>query len=123
MTFGSQSGAGTFSLSPTSGTLSQQARQRYVLTLVDNLSAKQLQLVVTGPANPGVAYFNGCREHHLERPLQPTKVNWSSDSAGTKDAGNIPGFNTDVFLTAGNQTSSASRPPWAPRGPTRPSTA
>ena len=59
-----------------------------------------LILNVTGAANPGVTYWNGAVSTMWNDTTNSNFVNWSSDSMGLTDAGNIPGAVTDVVLNA-----------------------
>ncbi len=100
--FASQTGAGQFSLSATAAGVTSLVAGRDNYTLLDN--AQSLQLIVAATPNPAVAYFNGAVSSAWNDASNPTLVNWSSNLAGTTDAGNIPGDRTDVILTATNGT-------------------
>ena len=103
LTYASQTGAGAFSLSSTSPTLTTETVGRNVYTLVDNPTSLQLQ--IAGNPTPGVAYFDGAVSHVWNDLSNPSLVNFSSNLAGTNDAGNIPGVATDVILNASTITS------------------
>jgi autotransporter-associated beta strand protein len=108
MNFGSQGGAGSFSLSPsTGGTMSAQfGRDTYTL----NETSIALTLSVTGVANPGVAYFDGAVSSTWSDTSNASFVNWSTDSAGQHDALQVPGSNTDVYLNASGSPSGSPAP-------------
>ena len=99
LNFASQVGSGQFSLEvPRFGNVTSSTAGRDVFTLLDNPTS--LQLTVAATPNPGVAYYNGAVSLNWNDASNPTIVNWSSNLAGTNDAGNIPSSNTDVILTA-----------------------
>ncbi len=74
-------------------------------------------LTVTATATPGTAYWTGLISQNGS-PTDPNNnwgygsalgsaSNWSTNVAGTTDAGQVPGSTTDVFFTAANASSSA----------------
>ena len=92
-----------FSLSPTTGGVTTQAAGRQTYTINDGATANALILNVSGAANPVVAYWNGGASSLLWNDTTNSNfVNWSSDSMGLTDAGNVPGTVTDVVLNASN---------------------
>ncbi len=101
---GNQAGTGTFSLSNSSITNTLLVGAD-TYTLVDNSSGGLLQLDVTGTPIPGVAYWKG-GVGTVWNVLSGSSTNWSTDLPGATDAGNTPGFNTDVIFSAGSQTGS-----------------
>jgi fibronectin-binding autotransporter adhesin len=103
MNFGSQTGTGIFSLSPTTSGVNSLLVGRTTYTLSDNPTS--LVLSVVGAPTPGVAYFNGGAGSSIWNDTSNASfVNWSTDLAGATDAGNIPAAPTDVILAASNQT-------------------
>ncbi len=104
--FGSQTGSGVFNFS--NGTATENVG-RDTYTLLDNVSGNDLlQLGVTGVAAPNVAYFNGGAGDTIWNDLSKTNTNFSTNLAGTTDAGNSPAANTDVILNASSQTGTLS---------------
>lgn len=82
-------------------------------------TANSLVLSITvGGTKPATAYWTGAasRTGNPTDPtnqwgygaaLAPTKSNWSTNAAGTADALQVPGENSDVIFTASNATGSA----------------
>jgi fibronectin-binding autotransporter adhesin len=75
-------------------------------------------LTVTATATPAIAYWTGLasatgsptdpgNNWGYGALLVPTQSNWSTNQAGTTDAGQVPGAATDVFFTAANASSTA----------------
>jgi fibronectin-binding autotransporter adhesin len=92
-------GASNLSLSSSSVTTTLNVgRQTY--TLLEGGTALQLQ--VTGAPVPTLAYFDGAVSSNWSDLSNATLVNWSTDLAGTVDAGNLPGSTSDVVLNASN---------------------
>jgi fibronectin-binding autotransporter adhesin len=102
MQFGSQSGAGQFLFSNAQTTMTV-GRNMYSLSDYAN----SLVVSLNGPSPLGVAYFNNGAGTNIWNDLSHTNVNFSSDAAGTVDAGNVPGPTTDVILTASNLAGTA----------------
>ena len=67
--YGSLAGSGGFSLSSTTGGVLSQLAGRDTETLIVGLTS--LSLTIVGPAIPPVAYWNGGRQHEVDRPFQP----------------------------------------------------
>ena len=67
-----------------------------------------LTLVIAGAGAPGVAYFNGGAtvgsKTTWNNLSDPNFVNFSTNLAGTNDAGNVVGATSDVILNANNAT-------------------
>jgi fibronectin-binding autotransporter adhesin len=103
MNYGSETLNGAFSLSSTTAGVTSETVGRQSYALSD--SGTQLTLGVTGAAVPTVAYWYGGAGTTVwdDTTTSATKVNWSTDLAGTMDAGNTPGAITDVILNASNQ--------------------
>jgi len=92
-----------FSLSNASMTNTELVgRQTY--TLNDSTTGAALTLTVAGVPIPNVAYWNGAVSTVWNDTSNATLVNWSTNLAGTTDAGNTPGANTDVILNSNLQT-------------------
>jgi fibronectin-binding autotransporter adhesin len=89
-----------FSLSSTTANITTQSVGR------DNESLSSgggsLTLTITGAATPATAYFNGYVSSVWNDLSNATRVNFSSNLAGTTDAGNVPGATSDVILNATN---------------------
>jgi fibronectin-binding autotransporter adhesin len=100
--FGSSStGLSNFSLSSTTAGKTTQTSGFTTYTLLEN--STNLQLQVAGTAIP-VAYFKGGVSTVWNDASASPTSNWSSNLAGTTDAGNTPGPLTDVILNANTQT-------------------
>jgi fibronectin-binding autotransporter adhesin len=94
-----------FSLSSTVGNVTTENVGLDTLTLT--VSSGSLTLSIIGAATPGVAYFDGQVDNVWSDTNTATPpTNWSTNLAGTADAGNIPGASTDVILNANNATGS-----------------
>ena len=91
-----------FSLSSTVGNVTTENVGLDTLTLT--VSSGSLTLTIVGVANPGVAYFDGGVDNVWSdtNSSATPPTNWSTNLAGTTDAGNIPGATTDVLLNASN---------------------
>jgi fibronectin-binding autotransporter adhesin len=100
--FGAQTGPGAFSLSSSTPGVTMTLIGVDTYTLVDGSNA--LQLVVTGTATPGVAYFKGTVSNVWNDLTSAPNTNWSTDKAGSTDAGNTPGSVSDVIFTADTKT-------------------
>ena len=87
-----------FSLSGTTANVTSQDVGRNHESITSG--GGSLTLTITGVATPGTAYFNGFVSSVWNDLSNATKVNFSSNLAGTTDAGNIPGSTTDVILNA-----------------------
>jgi fibronectin-binding autotransporter adhesin len=102
LTYASKSGTGSFSFSPTSVVNTFHfGRNDYFL----NTSSTQLDVSVTGPVFPNVAYFTGT-VNNIWADVSTSQNNWSKDISGTPDTGNIPGVISDVYLNSQLQTGS-----------------
>ena len=101
--YASLTGGSDFSLSSTAGNVLTQNVGRNTETLTVNPT--NLMLTIAGAAVPNVAYFNGAVSSVWnDVTTSATLVNFSKNKAGTTDAGNTPGANTDVILNADNAT-------------------
>ena len=100
MDFGSQTGSGTFSLSSTTANVTTLNVGRQTYTLNDNTNS--LTLSISGAAIPNVAYFDAKVSTIWNDATNPTYVNFSTNKAGTIDAGNFVGSVTDVILNSDN---------------------
>jgi fibronectin-binding autotransporter adhesin len=89
-----------FSLSSTTAGVLSQPVGRNTETLT--VAGGTLTLVIGGTPTPGLAYFDGAVSNVWNDVTSSTVVNFSSNVAGTIDAGNIPGGVTDVILNANN---------------------
>jgi len=100
--FGSSStGLANFSLSSTTAGVTTLPNAFNTFTLIEN--STNLQLQVAGTAIP-TAYFKGGVSMVWNDAANAPSSNWSSNLAGTADAGNTPGSLTDVILNASTQT-------------------
>jgi autotransporter-associated beta strand protein len=106
-----------FSLSPTTAGVHSQIAGRDTDTLTVNSGT--LVLSVAGFVPP-VAYWDGAVSSTWSDTSNATYVNWSSNSAGTTDAGNVPGATTDVYLNATGSPSGSPAAGAAPSGSTQP---
>jgi autotransporter-associated beta strand protein len=114
----SVSGGANFSLSPTTAGVTSQNAGRDTDTLTVN--GGTLVLTVSGLV-PSVAYWDGAvSSTWSDTSSNANYVNWSSNSAGTTDAGNVPGASTDVFLNATGSPSGSPAAGAAPSGSTQP---
>ena len=97
-----------FSLSSTTAGVLTQNVGRNTETLSDTSTA--LTLMISGAATPGLAYFDGVVSKTWNDVSNPSFVNFSTNLAGTADAGNIPGAVTDVILNASNAAANQGSP-------------
>ena len=104
--YASLTGGYDFSLSSTTGNVLTQNLGRNSETLTVGSGA--LTLTISGAGAPNVAYFNGGStvgsKTAWNNLADPNFVNFSTNLAGTNDAGNVPGATTDVILNANNAT-------------------
>ena len=92
-----------FSLSSSTPGVTSVSFGRNTETLSDTVNS--LILTVGGTPAPNVAYFNGAVSSVWnDITTSATLVNFSTNKAGTTDAGNTPAANTDVILNADNAT-------------------
>ncbi len=103
--FSSLAGAGGFSLSSTTPNVTSETVGRNSVVLSNPFGTQEI-LTISGAAVPIVAYWYQGAPSTVWNDVttSATKVNWSTDLAGTMDAGNTPGIVTDVFLNANNIT-------------------
>jgi fibronectin-binding autotransporter adhesin len=95
-----------FSLSSTVADVASLVVGSQSYTLNDGSTAGSLTLTVatvTAPT-PGVAYWDGAVSTIWNDTSSPSLVNWSTNLAGTTDAGKPPGAATDVILNSSLQT-------------------
>ena len=97
-----------FSLSSTAGNVLTQNLGRNSETL--NVGTNALTLTITGAGAPNVAFFDGVVSKVWNDLSNPNFVNFSTNLAGTADAGNVPGVTTDVILNANNATTNQGNP-------------
>jgi autotransporter-associated beta strand protein len=102
--FASQTGAGAFSLSPTTAGVTSIVVGGDTYTLVDGSSSLVLQIAPV-PVAP-IYYWNGGAGTTVwnDTTTNAPNTNWASNLAGTTNAGTIPGSTADVILNASNQT-------------------
>ncbi|CAN5412605.1 autotransporter-associated beta strand repeat-containing protein [soil metagenome] len=103
--FGSLIGGGNLSLSSTTAGVTTLVSGFNTLNLI--LNPTSLQLLITNTAIP-VAYFKGGVSTVWNDSSSFPTSNWSSNLAGTVDAGNTPGALTDVILNSNLQTGTVS---------------
>ena len=97
-----------FSLSSTAGNVLTQNLGRNSETLTVNPT--NLMLTITGAGAPNVAFFDGVVSKVWNDLSNPNFVNFSTNLAGTADAGNVPGATSDVILNAANATTNQGNP-------------
>ena len=100
--FGSQTGAGAFSLSNVTAGVTSENLGRDTYALIQSGTA--LQLNISGASIPKVAYFDGAVSSIWNDLSNASYVNWSLDQVGSLDAGNVVGPGTDVILTSSTET-------------------
>ena len=98
---------GNFSLSSTLADVTSLNVGRQLYTINDGSTAGTLVLTVTGVSTPEVAYWNGAVSTVWNDLSNSNQTNFSTNLAGTTDAGNIPGADTDVILDSSLQTGTA----------------
>jgi fibronectin-binding autotransporter adhesin len=106
---------------PNAGAFSLGTVPSGLITLTLDDTPTQLLLQVNATANPATAYWSGAfgtrgggNNNWGGFIASPVVTNWSSNAAGTTDAGQVPGINSDVVFSAANAGSGANGTSGAP---------
>ena len=93
----------------TVGTHPAQLFTSYTIILTSTTGPGSLELMVAGTPTPNLAYWTGLQggSYHWGDNNGVSATNWATNAAGTTDAGQLVGLNTDVVFAANNATTAS----------------